>query len=344
MIKKTISLLLIFMIIFTMVIGTVAFGVEKNDTGHLGKDIKASYIDDGYKTIITLLKMINKKNITDFIIRKAVNELEKRKIKILTIGNSFSEDATYWIYDIAKSAGVNVTIGNLYLSGCPLKTHWTNAFNDTVAYTYYKWTSSEVSNKPNQTMESAILDEEWDFITFQQSSDDSGVYDTFQPYLKNLVGYVKGITTNNNLKLALNMTWAYSSDSKHEGFKKYDNDQINMYNKIVDAYKRAIEETDIDIIIPCGTAIQNARTNEHLIKIGDELTRDGYHLNEGIGRYITGLTFFETLIVNNKNIEKDLFKDVPYIPNTYDSNPDLAYLAKIAVKDALRNPFKITEN
>lgn len=48
-------------------------------------------------------------------------------IKILSIGNSFSQDCVYYLYDIAQSAGVNVIIGNLYHSGSSLERHDKNA-------------------------------------------------------------------------------------------------------------------------------------------------------------------------------------------------------------------------
>ena len=283
-------------------------------------------------------------------IKEAQNKLEEKKldlnnktIKILTIGNSFSEDATRWICQIAESAGVNVIIGNLYLSGCSLKNHWINAANNNEIYTYYKLTSTAITKTSNITMKESILDEDWDFITFQQFSGFSGLYSTFQPYLKNLINYVNGLATNNDVKFALNMTWAYSTDSTHEDFTYYNNNQASMYNAITKAHQQAIAETGINIVIPCGTAIQNGRTNKYLNAVGDELTRDGHHLDVGIGRYIAGLTFFETLIVNSGNVKKDLFKDVTYIPESYGSNADLAHLAKIAVMNAILNPFRVTE-
>lgn len=279
------------------------------------------------------------------VIKTSVPEdsTSSKTVKILAIGNSFSEDATYWIYDIAKSAGVNVIIGNLYLSGCSLETHWSNAMKNNATYSYCKWTSSAVTKTTNQTMKASILDEDWDFITFQQASGESGFYNTFQPYLNNLVSYAKGIATNTNVKLALNMTWAYATNSTNESFVNYGNNQITMYNSITNAFQQAISETNIDIVIPCGTAIQNARTNMYLSVLGEELTLDGYHLNEGIGRYIAGLTFFETLVVNNENIKKDLLTEATFIPDTIDSTEDLAYLAKIAVMNAVENPFEITK-
>jgi len=349
MTRKTISLLMAFIIMFSMAVPATAYSID-NDydyVGHWAEDTIRSLLDNGYVTGYTDGSYKPEEFITRAEFTKVINNLfsyketdENKTIKILCIGNSFSQDATQYIYDIAQSAGVTVIIGNLYSSGCSLERHWKNAESNYSAYTYYKWTSPDMQTTENQTIKAAVLDEKWDFITFQQFSGDSGFYSTFQPYLNELTGYVKKLSPNS--KLALNMTWAYASDSTHEYFASYRNNQKSMYYSIVDAYNQAIIGTDIDIIIPCGTAIQNARTNPYLNAVDDDLTRDGFHLNTGIGRYIAGLTFFQTLIVNQESINKDLFTDVSFIPDTTDSNEDLAYLAKIAVMDAVKNPFRIT--
>ena len=44
-------------------------------------------------------------------------------MKILAIGNSFSEDASAYIHQMAESAGYDVQIVNLYIGGCPLERH-----------------------------------------------------------------------------------------------------------------------------------------------------------------------------------------------------------------------------
>ena len=298
-----------------------------------GKSIISVETRDGRKTEICGLNVFKSDDDT----------ADEKAIKILSIGNSFSQDASHYVYDIAKSAGVNVVVGNIYFAGCSLKTHWTNASKNNAAYKYYKWTASGMTEKEKQTVTNCILDEKWDYIVFQQASGESGFYDTYQPYLNKLIAYVKGLSTNSEVKMALNMTWAYANDSAHAGFINYDNNQISMYYSIVNAYRQAISETGIDILIPCGTAIQNARTNESLCNIGDELTLDGYHLNEGIGRYIAGLAYFETLVVKQTDIKKDLFTDVSFYPDKSDCNEQLAYMSKISVMDAVMNPFEITK-
>ncbi len=270
-----------------------------------------------------------------------VTDPSLKTIKILSIGNSFSQDAVYYLYDIAQSAGINIVVGNLYSSGCSLERHYNYAMSNEKAYIYYKWTSPYMTTEENRTMKDALLDEEWDYITFQESSEYSGIYSAYQPYLNNLIAYVKGMALNRDVKLALNMTWAYSYKSTNDNFAHYSRDQRIMYDTIVFAYKQAAFDTGIKMVIPCGTAIQNARTNKYLKAVGNELTSDGYHLDTGIGRYIAGLTMFET-IMKEENIKRDLYEDVKFAPDIQDSSEDLVSLAKKAVINAMTEPFKIT--
>lgn len=44
-------------------------------------------------------------------------------LKILAIGNSFSEDATRYLHQLANAAGIDTKIVNLYIGGCPLERH-----------------------------------------------------------------------------------------------------------------------------------------------------------------------------------------------------------------------------
>lgn len=266
-------------------------------------------------------------------------EPEIPTIKILAIGNSFSNDSLSMVYDIAKSAGIDVIAANLNFNGCSLQTHWINASSNNAYYTYQKWTSDGMSQKPKQTMKTALLDEDWDYIILQQYSGYSGIYTTFKPYLNYLASYVKELSPNANL--SLNMTWAYASDSSHSDYGSYRRNQDTMYKAIAKTYQQAADESKIQIIIPCGTSIQNARTNPYLKSIGDELTRDGFHLNEEMGRYIAGLTVFETLIVNEEKINVDLYNDVTFIPGK-DQDKNLIKYAKNSVMDAVKKPFKVT--
>lgn len=249
-------------------------------------------------------------------------------LKILTIGNSFSDDATNWLYGIATSAGVEkVKFGNLYIGGCSLATHLNNALNDASAYEYRVNDSGEWVTTEYYKMSDAIKSENWDFITFQQASGFSGIKDSYEP-LSALEDYVREL--NQTAKFGWHQTWAYQQDSTHSDFARYDKDQIKMYNAIVSAVKeKVLTEPRIKILAPSGTAVQNARTSAY----GDTFTRDGYHLTYDFGRYIAGVTLFSSLT----GISPD---EVTFKPNGV--NDEKAAVAKEAAKAAISNPFEIT--
>jgi hypothetical protein len=214
-------------------------------------------------------------------------------IRILAIGNSFSEDAVeQYLYELGAAEEVNFIIGNMYIGGCSLERHWNNANNNTADYAYRKVVNGVKTSRENTALEYAITDEPWDYISFQQASPYSGQYSTYQPYLPELLTYVKGKVTNTNVKYVLHQTWAYAQNSTHDGFNNYDKDQLKMYAAIMYATHRAKEAvTDISFIIPSGTAVQNGRTSA----IGDNFCRDGYHLDYQIGRYTAACTWFEKI-------------------------------------------------
>ena len=108
-------------------------------------------------------------------------------IKVLAIGNSFSQDATRYLHDIAAADGLELKVVNLYIGGCSLNTHINNAVKDLPLYTY------ELNGKDTGKMISikdALLADKWDVVTLQQVSHESICYETFQPYLSRLTEYV----------------------------------------------------------------------------------------------------------------------------------------------------------
>ena len=248
----------------------------------------------------------------------------RRSIKILAIGNSFSVDAMKnHLYDVLKSADYDqVILGNLYIGGCSLDTHWNNLNGNLSAYQYQKnddngeWVYTE-----GATALSALQDETWDIITVQQASPDSGRGNTYGN-LQNIVNWVNANKTNSNAKIYWHMTWAYQQNSDHEGFANYGNDQMTMYNAIVDAVQsKVLTVNGINGIIPSGTAIQNLRTSG----LGDTLTADGYHLKDTYGDYTAALTWFRALTGESLDL-------VTYWPNTVvDYKADIMQAAARAV-------------
>lgn len=213
-------------------------------------------------------------------------------IKILAIGNSFSEDAIEAnLYELAKEKGKTVIIGNMYIGGASLADHKKNIENRASVYNYRKIGKDGVKRVYNNVrIDMAIEDEPWDYISFQQVSQNSGQLETVQASLPAVFNYVKSKITNPNVKFLYHQTWAYAQSSTHEGFPNYGSNQITMYNAIVNVSQKIKDIVANSIIVPAGTAIQNGRTSA----MEDGFTRDGYHLNP-LGQYTAACTWFETL-------------------------------------------------
>ena len=215
-----------------------------------------------------------------------------KTLKILAIGNSFSVDAMTHLYSVAKAEGVEeVVLGNLFVGGCTLKMHADYIESGEAPYIYYKNTTGAWEQTDGCSLLQGLQDEQWDIITMQQGSSGSGLVDTYQPYLDNLIAYVNENKTNPDSKLVWHMTWAYQSNSTHSAFPNYGSSQQAMYYGIVNCLQKVIDtKSEFALTIPVGTAIQNARTSY----LGDTLTRDGYHLNE-YARLLASYTWFAAL-------------------------------------------------
>lgn len=217
----------------------------------------------------------------------------KSSFKILSIGNSFSEDVQHYLWSIAKSFNFdNIVIANMYIAGAPLSLHVNNINKNEGVYAYQKYVSSKMITICNYNLKEALNDEEWDLITIQEVSNLSGKNDKLNVLIEEMIEKIKINLFNKNIPIAWHMTWAYQKDSKHEGFKNYDFSQEKMYECIKRVSKSIIfNNKDIELIIPTGISIQNARNSI----MGDNLTSDGYHLSIPFGRYIGALTFFKAI-------------------------------------------------
>lgn len=254
-----------------------------------------------------------------------------RTIKILAIGNSFSEDAIeQYLHELADADGIETIIGNLFIGGCSLERHMQCVNGNLPDYRYRKIGVDGVTKEtPKCDIASAIADEEWDYVSVQQASHFSGDYTTYQPYLSQLVAYVKA-HTKKDVKIVFHQTWAYAKNSDHGGFKRYGNSQKQMYDAINGALKQVIKDIHPDVIVPSGTAIQNARTSS----IGDNMNRDGYHLNLLYGRYTAACTWFQAIfkrsVVGNS-----------YTPEGVTAEQKT--IAQKAASAAVKHKFKVTQ-
>lgn len=213
-------------------------------------------------------------------------------LRIIAIGNSFSEDAVENnLWELLDAAGIPAIVGNLYIGGCTLERHYNNSVADAPAYRYRKVVDGKTIERREVRISEALKEEKWTHVSFQQASGVSGLYATYDPYLKELIKYVKGFVPD-YATLIFHQTWAYSADSDHGEFPVYGRKQLNMYRFIVNAVSSALKDhPEISLLVPSGTAIQNARTSA----MGDTFNRDGFHLEYTYGRYTAACAWFAAI-------------------------------------------------
>ena len=221
--------------------------------------------------------------------------------KILAIGNSFSRNACRHVHQIAASGGVELTVVNLYIGGCSLARHWENVEQDAVAY------EKQVNGQDGcgqVSIRQMLEAEEWDVITLQQVSQDSGKPETYYPYIEQLARYVR--ERQPNAAFMIHQTWAY--EVGYERLSIYHDSQQEMFDSLRAAYREAsvrvgklVNADGVPLrIIPCGEAFQKARQNPLFqSRFGVEqevrLNVDGFHATDDYGCYLLGAVWYETL-------------------------------------------------
>lgn len=255
----------------------------------------------------------------------------RKSISILAIGNSFSVDGMYYLYDLLKEAGAEeVVLGNLYIGGCTLEKHAGNFDGNSAAYTYYKNTDGHWTSTASYKPLDALAERNWDVITLQQASGPSGLPATYSPFLEKLLTVVKGRCPK--ATLYWHMTWAYQGNSTHSAFPNYGSNQATMYNAILTTVRNVVlSRNDFAGVIPSGTAIQNIRTSLY----GDTVTRDGYHLSYDVGRFTAALTWAGTLL--GADPEKSTWQ-----PKDYSYTPTQLKAIREAAAQAVKTPFAVT--
>ncbi len=255
---------------------------------------------------------------------------QKDTLRILAVGNSFSQDAVeQYLWELFDAAGIPVIIGNLYIGGCTLERHFQNSVTDKSIYSYRKVKNGVKTTREPVTLAAGLADEPWDYVSFQQASGFSGEYETFEPYLLALRAYVRRRVPA-DARFMWHQTWAYSADADHHDFPRYGRDQQRMYEAIVAASRAVMKNHKFPVLIPAGTAIQNGRTS----RLGDTFNADGYHLERTYGRYTAACTWFEA--ISGLDVTAN-----PYHPSSI--SPETALICRKAAHAAVRKPWRQTK-
>ena len=278
-------------------------------------------------------------------------------IKILSIGHSFSRDAmdTY-MADLFKAAGYNATFGYLYYPGASLERQYHYVKDDSVSYELYnKCVDGTWHEYGRSKASTALLDEDWDIVTFQPSPDyGKGTMasscswgcvtapENDYVHFETLVSMVKtklSAAGNKDVKFYWHLTWAFATDCRLWSFQYSNYNQTTMYWDFISATSKHVMTVPYieKQYIPCITSIQNVRTSW----MGDTFNEpgnndpkaDGYHLNDkgDLVAAMTWVAFFTGKSATEFKIDTK-YSDAQY-----------AAFAE-AVDNAIKKPMSITQS
>ena len=189
-----------------------------------------------------------------------------KSIRLLSIGNSFSDDMQSYMYDIFKENEYEVVIANLYIPGCPLKKHYDNIKTNNHEYIFKVFDKDGYHETPNYSIEDTLT-EKWDIVTLQQASYASGDKTKFVDTETGLEyvtlihdWYISNYKNHNEIKWYYQATWSYDINFKEDAFRIYDYSQEKMEKGILDVLNKYILYNPIfTSVIPSFYAVKYLR-------------------------------------------------------------------------------------
>ena len=225
--------------------------------------------------------------------------LTNDSLKILHIGNSFTENSTSYLSNIVKAAGINTNDMCLYKcnrGGGSFST-FVNCWNDEDASGYYIYKvlggitlpiQSAATHYDGSNIRRALTDYKWDLIIIQQVSNYSHKYTLWNQ--DNVGGCLPELM---NLLRTYQPQAAIGINLIHAAYT-YNSNTNNLFQLIADSYHQFCLDYGVDFVIPYGTAVQNIRQSSiNTTQYG--FSNDKLHLASGIGQYVANAAYFETI-------------------------------------------------
>ena len=289
-----------------------------------------------------------------FYAENPIHNLMKDSLRILDIGNSYTEDATYYIPNIAAAVGAK-TGYSLYraVRGGASYKNWVDVYNDSDTGDYwlvrsYGNTISEVETGKalvgdGSLFRTALQNGMWDIILIHQVSLYANDFDPWggngtAGYLKELISIIR--ETNPQATIGFLLVHSYRSDYVSNTEKS----SLKRWENIAIATKNLKLNYGIDLVIPYGTAVQNLRAT--YLNDNYEFSTDGTHLASGLGDYVAACCYWEALfatrfgsVLGNSFRSVKLDESIKGVKNITD---ETALVAQKAAILATKNMYQVT--
>ncbi len=190
-------------------------------------------------------------------------------IRILAIGNSYSNNATQYTEFILESMNtdVEVEVYSLYYAGCSLAQHVDYYTNEKPVYELYRKGSNVNGAGVLVTMQDVFALYDYDYITVQQAPGRASTFSTYwseaKPYLTQLQDIIEANEPQAQIKV--HQTWSFNhycaiGNDPYYTDRSWENTKL-MFADIEDSYEQAAAKLGLtdDDIIPVGRAVQLAK-------------------------------------------------------------------------------------
>jgi hypothetical protein len=273
-----------------------------------------------------------------------------KTVRLMTIGNSFSRNATRFLDKLAAAGGHELIHRPVVVGGASMELHATKALK-------HQANPDDPAGKyaDGSSLQERLEEQPWDVVTIQQASRLSPDVNTYRPFAAQLQKQVQLHAPQS--RLLIHETWAYREDDPWFVNPSENSSnpvtQMEMHQKLHAAYFQIADELKAEVI-PVGDAFQRTTRDQkwsyhpdtkfdfanatfpqlpnqqNSLHVGwrwrtqkgvQSLAIDGHHANTA-GEYLGGCVFYEVLF------QEDVTKN-SFIPDDL-SPPFAAFLRETA--------------
>ncbi len=181
-----------------------------------------------------------------------------KTVRLLTVGNSFSQNATRYLDGLVKAAGHTLIHRPLVIGGASLEVHWAKAQH------FDRDPKDPRGLYGKKSLCQELQSAAWNYVTIQQASLKSHNLATYRPFAKSLYDYIKKAAPTADI--LVHQTWAYRLDDPR--FLRSATPpgepatQKEMYESLTRAYETIAAELGAKLI-PVGDAFYRADSHPH---------------------------------------------------------------------------------
>ena len=198
----------------------------------------------------------------------ALATAQAETVKVLSVGNSFSQNAQKFFTQITEASGNTTIAKNAMIGGCDLERHMRHV-------DAFEANADDPQGHPypgGQSLKELLTEQQWDYVTIQQVSYKSFRPETYHPHVDRLIAYIRKHAPQ--AEIVIHQTWAYRDDHPFWGDESLNPDV--MYRGLRSAYDKLAKEEGLRLI-PCGDAMEAARRDPAWGKFVPDTSFDPKH-------------------------------------------------------------------